>query len=243
MTTTLSPWLARVAPMVHDASGLMESRLFSAGFERIAGADEVGRGSLAGPLVAAAVVLSPDVQIEGLRDSKMLTKLQRSRLAAEIHEKAVAVSIVHAPHSSIDRTGLQKANLRALRRALVNLDVEPDYAIVDCFKLRRLSCPSLGVKKGDAVSRAVAAASIVAKVHRDQVMTRYHRRYPRYGFASNSGYGTRHHWNALKRFGPSPIHRLSFFGVYGFPDEDGVIRPHVARDFEEPTNEPTKENV
>ncbi len=210
----------------------METRLAHAGFERVAGCDEVGRGALAGPLVAAAVILPPGIELPGLRDSKMLTKLQRQKLAKQIEEVALAVSIVHAPHSSVDRFGLQKANLKALRRALKGLDVEPDYAIVDCFKLKRLPCPTLGVKKGDAVSKNVAAASIVAKVHRDAVMARYHKRYTRYGFASNVGYGTRHHWNALKRFGPSPIHRLSFFGVFGFPGEDGVIRPHVARDFE-----------
>ncbi|MFP5299072.1 MAG: ribonuclease HII [Actinomycetota bacterium] len=210
----------------------METRLASAGFELVAGCDEVGRGALAGPLVAAAVVLPPDVHIDGLRDSKQCTKLQRERLAETIHEVALSVSIVHAPHSSIDKIGLQKANLQALRRALKGLEVAPEYILVDCFRLQRLPCPSLGVKKGDAVSRNVAAASIVAKVHRDAVMKRYHRRYTRYGFARNAGYGTRHHWNALKQYGPSPIHRMSFFGVYGFPDADGVIRPHLARDLE-----------
>jgi ribonuclease HII len=216
----------------------MEARLHDAGFEYVAGVDEVGRGALAGPLVAAAVVLPPDVEIPGLRDSKMLTKLQRQRLADEIHDKALATSIVHAPHSSIDRQGLQRANLKALRRALKGLEVDPDYIIVDCFRLKRLPCPSLGVKKGDAVSTSVAAASIIAKVHRDAVMRRYHRRYTRYGFASNVGYGTRHHWRALQQFGPCPIHRESFFGVLGFPDDDGVIRPHLARDLqEEPPDE------
>lgn len=223
----------------------MENRLRSFGFERVAGTDEVGRGALAGPLVAAAVILPPDAEIPGLRDSKMCTKLQRQRLAEQIQETALAVSIVHAPHSSIDRDGLQRANLRALRRALKGLELEPDYVIVDAFRLKRLPCPSLGVKKADAVSTSVAAASIVAKVHRDAVMARYHKRYSRYGFASNSGYGTRHHWNALQRYGPSPIHRRSFFGVTGFPDEDGVIQPHLARDLEEaaPIELPDKESV
>jgi ribonuclease HII len=211
----------------------MEARLRTAGFERVAGADEVGRGALAGPLVAAAVILPPDAEIPGLRDSKACTKLQRQRLAAQIGEVALAVSIVHTPHSSIDKDGLQRANLRALRRALKGLGPEPDYVIVDAFRLKRMPCPTLGVKKADAVSTTVAAASIVAKVHRDEVMRRYHRRYPRYGFRDNVGYGTSHHWNALKQFGPCPIHRLSFFGVTGFPDEDGAIRPHLARDLQE----------
>lgn len=229
--------------MVQDASGVMETRLAAAGFELVAGVDEVGRGALAGPLVAAAVILPPDLELEGLRDSKACTKLQRQKLAEQIHASALAVSIVHAPHSSIDKMGLQRANLKALRRALRGLEHNPDYVIVDCFKLPRLPCPSLGVKKGDAVSKNVAAASIVAKVHRDAVMRRYHRRYTRYGFASNSGYGTRHHWNALKRYGPSPIHRLSFFGVYGFPNEDGVIQPHIARESEKEAPILEEENV
>jgi len=215
-----------------DASGTLEARLLDAGFSRVAGADEVGRGALAGPLVAAAVVLPPDVRIEGLRDSKMCTKLQRDRLAEKIREVALSYSVVRIPHTSIDKTGLQKCNLKALRKAIVALDVEPDYVLVDCFKMKRMPYPCLGVKKGDAVSKNVAAASILAKVTRDAAMGRYHRRHPEYGFRSNAGYGTRAHWDALIAHGPSPVHRLSFFGVVGFPDEDGVIQPHKARESE-----------
>jgi ribonuclease HII len=218
--------------MTEDATGLMEARLNDAGFERVAGADEVGRGALAGPLVAAAVVLPPDVDIPGLRDSKKCTRLQRERLAAQIEDVALAISVVRVHHTSIDKVGLQRCNLKALGKALRSLGVDPEYILVDCFNLKRLPCPSLGVKKGDAVSKNVAAASIVAKVTRDAAMRRYHRKHPQYGFASNVGYGTRHHWRALQRFGPSPVHRLSFFGVVGFPDEDGVIRPHEARDLQ-----------
>lgn len=219
-----------------DAKGLMESRLAEAGFTRVAGADEVGRGALAGPLYAAAVVLPADTELEGLRDSKACTKLQRQRLAEQIKEVAVSYCVVKVRHSTIDERGLNPANLHALRRAIKGLEVAPDYALIDCFRLRRMPCPSLGVKKGDAVSKAVAAASILAKVERDAAMRRYHARFPDYGFATNVGYGTRHHWNALQRVGPSPIHRLSFFGVVGFPDQDGVIRPHAARDLEEPAD-------
>jgi ribonuclease HII len=219
--------------MVLDASGLMESRLAEAGFERVAGCDEVGRGALAGPLVAAAVILPCDVDIPGLRDSKMCTKLQLRRLADQINEVALAVSIVRVRHDTIDRDGLNPSNIKALRRALKGLGANPDYVLVDAFKIKRLSWPSLAVKKADAVSKSVAAASIVAKVHRDAVMRRYHKRYRQYGFATNVGYGTRHHWNALKRYGPSPIHRRSFFGVVGFPDQDGVFRPHPARDLDQ----------
>lgn len=210
--------------MEGDAIGLLESRLCDRGFTRVAGADEVGRGALAGPLVAAAVVLPADADIPGLRDSKLCTRAQRETLAKRIHEIALGVSIVRVQPGKIDRAGLQKCNLQALRRALKGLDVAPDYVLVDCFKLRRLPYPALAVKKGDVVSKAVAAASIVAKVHRDAAMRRYDRKHPKYGFATNVGYGTREHWDALREWGPCAIHRRSFFGVMGFPDDDGPRR-------------------
>ncbi|MDQ4095149.1 MAG: ribonuclease HII [Actinomycetota bacterium] len=233
-----------------DAIGLLEARLADGGFSTVAGADEVGRGALAGPLVAAAVVLPADVEIDGLRDSKLCTRAQREDLERRIRDVALAVSVVRVQPWKIDRSGLQKCNLQALRRALKRLDVSPDYVLVDCFKLKRLPYPALAVKKGDLVSKAVAAASIVAKVHRDAAMRRYHRKHPRYGFATNVGYGTREHWDALNRWGPCDIHRRSFFGVMGFPDdaeprrrrgarrpdqvlESGVIRSPEVSDFED----------
>jgi ribonuclease HII len=222
--------------MVLDACGLLENRLSDAGFDRVAGVDEVGRGALAGPLVAAAVILPPGAELEGLRDSKMCTRLQRERLAAEIREIALAVSIVRVQHDRIDRMGLQKCNLDALRRALRSLNLAPDYVIVDGFRLKRLPTPALAVKKADAVSRTVAAASIIAKVHRDAAMRRYHRKFPQYGFRSNVGYGTSEHWAALKQYGPSPIHRRSFFGVLGFPDDGTVSRFRKARNLMERPN-------
>ena len=203
-----------------DAIGLLEARLSDGGFRQVAGADEVGRGALAGPLVAAAVVLPSDIDIPGLRDSKLCTRAQREALAARIRDVALAVSIVRVQPARIDRAGLQKCNLQALRRALKGLSVSPDYVLVDCFKLKRLPYPALAVKKGDLVSKAVAAASIVAKVHRDAAMRRYHRKHPRYGFATNVGYGTREHWDALREWGPCDIHRRSFYGVMGFPEDD-----------------------
>ena len=212
----------RVHLMSGDACGLMEKRLARAGFRWVAGADEVGRGALAGPLVAAAVVLPADTHIEGLRDSKLCTRGQREQLARQIREVALSVSIVRVQPWRIDRVGLQRCNLQALRRALNGLEVPPDFALLDCFKMRRLPYPSLAVKKGDVVSRSVAAASIVAKVHRDSAMRRYHRRFPHYGFATNVGYGTRHHWAALKEHGPSDIHRRSFYGVMGFPEDQNA---------------------
>ena len=216
--------------MSGDAAGLLERRLADAGFTQVAGADEVGRGALAGPLVAAAVILPVDVELPGLRDSKLCTRLQRERLAREIREKAVSVSVVRVRHDRIDRRGLQRCNLDALRRALKGLDVVPDYVLVDGFRVRALPWPGLAVKKADVVSKSVAAASVVAKVHRDAAMRRYHRRFPDYGFDTNVGYGTRAHWDALDRLGPCDIHRRSFYGVTGWPGRGGVAAAPEARD-------------
>jgi ribonuclease HII len=227
-----------VGAMTTDACGLVERRLSDAGFTRVAGTDEVGRGALAGPLVAAAVILPSGVEIPGLRDSKLCTRLHRQRIAERIREVALAVSVVRVRPDRIDRVGLQRCNLDALRRALKGLEIEPDYALVDGFRMRRLPWPGLAVKKADVVSRSVAAASIVAKVYRDRAMRRYARRYPGYGFASNVGYGTPEHWAALRHLGPCEIHRRSFFGVTGFPDEDGVPDDAEARDLGGQTADP-----
>jgi ribonuclease HII len=222
-----------------DAAGLLEQRLAGAGFTAVAGTDEVGRGALAGPLVAAAVILPPDAELPGLRDSKLCTRVQRESLAHRIKAVAVAYSVVAVRPDRIDRRGLQRCNLEALRRALKGLGVVPDYVLVDAFRIRRLPWPGLAVKKADVVSRSVAAASIVAKVHRDASMRRYHRQFPEYGFRTNVGYGTREHWDALDRLGPCRIHRRSFYGVTGFPD-DGVVPAGEARDWvpESPESHP-----
>jgi len=219
--------------MASDAIGLMEQRLSDAGFDLVAGVDEVGRGALAGPLFAAAVVLPPGVELPGLRDSKMCTRAQRERLARQIKHVAVACCVVRVHPSKIDRAGIQCCNREALRRAVRGLAVRPEYVLVDFMRMKRVPWRGLLVKKADALSRNVAAASIVAKVERDAAMRRYHRKHPQYGFATNVGYGTRAHWNALKQYGPSPIHRRSFYGVEGFIEEDGVFRPHQARNFDD----------
>jgi ribonuclease HII len=190
-----------------------ERRLRRAGFHVVAGVDEAGRGALAGPLMAAAVVLPEGFDPEGLEDSKLLTPLQRERMYARIGEEAVAIAVCRAMPGRIDRSGLHRTNLRLLRRALALLPVRPEYILTDGFPVPRLPVPSLGMRKGDMVTASVAAASIVAKVTRDRAMSRYHRRFPLYGFDTNRGYGTAAHWEALFRFGPCPIHRRSFKGV------------------------------
>lgn len=209
--------------------GFIEHTLHAQGFALVAGTDEVGRGALAGPLVAAAVILPEDFDLEGLRDSKLLTPLARERMAAAIHERALAVSLVRITPQVIDRRGLHKSNLRALRAAIARLDPRPDYALTDGFPVKRMPCPSLGIKKGDRVSASVAAASIVAKVVRDRAMRRLHRKFPAFGFVRNKGYGTAEHWRALRDVGPSPVHRMSFKGV----GAEGTIIAETLEDWDE----------
>ncbi len=193
--------------------GRLEDALRGRGFSTIAGVDEAGRGALAGPLVAAAVVLPVDWVPDGLRDSKLLTPKQRDRLYDEIHAGALAVGVTRITNERLDRIGLQTANIRALQLALRKLVVDPDYVLVDgLFKLR-LRVPSLRVIKGDRVSANVAAASVVAKVTRDRMMTRLARRYRGYGWERNKGYGAPEHVEALDRLGPSPAHRRCFAPV------------------------------
>jgi ribonuclease HII len=187
-----------------------ERQLRDRGIDVVAGVDEAGRGALAGPLVAAAVVLPQGFDPEGLEDSKLLTPRQRREAYARITAEAVSWSVCKAMPGRIDRRGLQRTNLSLLRTALRRLDVTPEFVLCDGFPLKRLGVPCLGLRKGDVVTASVAAASIVAKVTRDRIMDRYHRRFPEYGFRSNKGYGTEAHWEALWRLGPTPIHRRSF---------------------------------
>lgn len=193
--------------------GRYERTLHEQGFLRIAGVDEAGRGALAGPMVAAAVILPESFELDGIADSKALTANARESAYARIVDGAVAWSVCRAMPSRIDRRGLHRSNLWLLRRAVSTLKVDPDYVLTDGFPIPRMSLPQLSIKKGDAVTASVAAASIVAKVTRDRMMDRYHRRFPEYGFDRHRGYGTAEHFAALERLGPSPIHRLSFKGV------------------------------
>jgi ribonuclease HII len=196
-----------------------ERTLRAQGFGRIAGADEAGRGALAGPLVAAAVILPAGFDLEGIADSKLLTPNARARAFDRIVRDAMCWSVCRAMPSRIDHRGLHRSNLWLLRRAIVRLELAPDYVLTDGFAVRKLPVPSLSIKKGDLVTASVAAASIVAKVTRDRMMDRYHRRFPEYGFDHHRGYGTRQHREAIDRLGLTPIHRRSFKGVGPEPDE------------------------
>jgi ribonuclease HII len=187
-----------------------ERQLRERGFTLLAGVDEAGRGALAGPLVAAAVILPTTFELDGLEDSKLLTRKQRETAYARVTGEAVAYAVCKAMPTRIDRAGLHRTNMALLRRALRRLPMTPDFVLSDGFPLKRLGIPCLGLRKGDVVTASVAAASVVAKVTRDRIMDRYHRRFPDYGFDTNRGYGTERHWEALWRLGPTRIHRRSF---------------------------------
>jgi ribonuclease HII len=181
----------------------------------VAGVDEAGRGACAGPLVAAAVILSdePDRAVAGLNDSKALTAAARERLHGAIVERAVAVSWVAVAPADCDAWGVQAANLAALRRAAWRLAVRPAFVVTDGFAVDGLPAPGLGLWKADQVLSCVQAASIVAKVTRDRLMAELDAAFPGYGFARHKGYGTAAHQRRLEELGPSPAHRLSYANV------------------------------
>jgi ribonuclease HII len=212
--------------MVVDAGiDRYEARLWAQGFSRIVGVDEAGRGALAGPLVAAGVVIPPGFDTTGIRDSKLLSAKQREAAFDRIVD-ACAFAIAKAEPTALDRRGLHRSNIALLRRAARAL--EPDYALTDGFPVPRMPCPSLGIKKGDMVSASVAAASIIAKVTRDRIMVRLDRRYPEFGFFEYKGYATLEHRRAIEVHGPSPVHRLSFANV-GQPALPGLGQTDGAR--------------
>ena len=176
----------------------------------ICGIDEVGRGPLAGPVMTAAVILPQNCRILYINDSKKLTEKRREELYAEIMEKAVAVGIGYASHERIDEINILQATYEAMRMAVSKLAIQPDLLLVDAVHIPDIGCRQVSIVKGDARSQSIAAASIIAKVTRDHLMTAYDACFPEYGFASNKGYGTAAHIQALKTAGPSPIHRRTF---------------------------------
>ena len=183
------------------------------GARTVAGVDEAGRGPLAGPVVAAAVILDPAVRIEDLADSKRLSAGRRAELDREIRERALSFAIARASAAVIDAVNILQATMQAMREAVDGLDTSPDEVLVDGNRCPVLPYPARAVVRGDVSVAAISAASILAKVARDQEMIEMDRRYPEYGFARHKGYGTPAHRDALLRFGPSPIHRASFAPV------------------------------
>ena len=187
-----------------------ERGLWEAGYDLIAGIDEVGRGPLAGPVVAAAVILPKECKIEGVNDSKKLSAKKREELYDIILEKAVSYGIGVVSNERIDEINILQATYEAMREALSQLKPKADYILADAVTIPMVSTPQRGIIKGDAKSMSIGAASIVAKVYRDRMMEAYEEVYPGYGFASNKGYGAAEHIEGLKKLGPTPIHRKTF---------------------------------
>jgi ribonuclease HII len=204
-------------PLVRRDGGLytLERALQRRGFAVVAGADEAGRGACAGPLVAAAAVLPEGRrgEIDGLTDSKLLTPATRERIYDELVEKATTYAVVVIDSTEIDSRGLQVCNVTAMRRALEALTPRPHYVLTDGFPVDGAGVPGLAVWKGDQVAACVAAASVLAKVARDRIMTALDTVYPEYGFAVHKGYSTPEHTAAMRLHGPSPVHRYSYANV------------------------------
>ncbi|MBM4439972.1 MAG: ribonuclease HII [Candidatus Rokubacteria bacterium] len=191
-----------------------EGQAWRAGLSRVAGLDEAGRGPLAGPVVAAAVVVTPEHRVKGVADSKLLNAERREALFAVIHERALAVGVAIVDHLTIDRVNILQATRLAMLEALRQLPVPPDFVLTDYVALPDVPCPQKNLVDGDARCASVAAASIVAKVTRDRIMVALDKQFPEYGFARHKGYATPDHLAALDRHGPCPVHRRSFAGVW-----------------------------
>ncbi len=199
-----------------------EKRIWQLGTRLVAGVDEVGRGSLFGPVVAAAVILDPKYRIRGLRDSKLLPRDRREVLAQRIREHAIAWAIAAVDAARIDQINIYQASRLAMREAVLGLNPGADHLLVDAL---RLDCelPQQPIIHGDAISASIAAASIIAKVERDRMIVEWDPVFPVYGLASNKGYSTPRHLAALREHGPSPLHRQSFAPVWNAPVPQDVL--------------------
>ena len=188
----------------------IEDGCFDEGYQIICGVDEAGRGPLAGPVCAAAVILPPHAEIPGLNDSKKLSDKRRRELFPVIKEQAIAYGIGIATEKEIDEINILQATYLAMERALAQLNVKPDMALIDGNRAKDFGLPVRTVVKGDSLSASIAAASVLAKVTRDDMMLKMAETYPGYGFEIHKGYGTKAHYAALTELGPSPIHRMTF---------------------------------
>lgn len=188
-----------------------EKAALNSGFKAVCGIDEAGRGPLAGPVCAAAVILTPDTVIEGLDDSKKLSEKKRERLFDVITEKAISFSVAYGTLEEIESLNILEATFLAMNRAIDGLSVKPDFALIDGNRApKNIKIPCETVIKGDSKSMSVAAASVLAKVTRDRLMLHFDAKYPQYDFKKHKGYGTKEHTELIKKYGPCEIHRLSF---------------------------------
>jgi len=188
----------------------LEKALWQRGVSLIAGVDEVGRGPLAGPVFACAVIFAKHFFLAGVQDSKMLTEKQRQYLDPFLRQNAISYALGAASVQEIDEINIRQATILAMNRAIEKLIIKPDYLLIDGENIPNTSCASMGVVQGDQKSFTIAAASIIAKVARDNLMRNIDEKYPQYRFAKNKGYGTAEHIQVLKRIGPSPYHRHTF---------------------------------
>lgn len=187
-----------------------ERQCYAQGYKLVAGIDEVGRGPLAGPVVAAAVILEEGVVIPGVNDSKKLSEAKREFLYEEIKSKALAIGVGMAEVELIDEINILNATYVAMKRALETLPIKPDFLLLDAVTLKDVDIPQQGIIKGDALSHSIAAASIIAKVERDRLISSYDSLYPEYKFSKHKGYGTKEHMDCIRRLGLLPVHRRSF---------------------------------
>ena len=198
-----------------------ENQAYESGYQSVCGIDEAGRGPLAGPVFAAAVILPRNTTIDGLNDSKKLSEKKREFLFDKIKETAISWSIAFATEEEIDRVNILQATFLAMRRACETMPKPADFALIDGNRMPLLSIPGQSIIKGDGLSQSIAAASILAKVSRDRLMVELDQLYPEYQFAKHKGYGTALHRSLLLQHGPSPIHRKSFLGKILGDDKNG----------------------
>jgi len=198
---------------LHKDNQFYEFQARLAGYSFVAGIDEAGRGPLAGPVVASAVILPEDITLPGVRDSKKMSERAREEAFSLIESKAIGFSLAVVSSQEIDKVNILQATRKAMKEAALTLDPQPDYLLIDGIYPVDLSIHQRCIVKGDDLSLSISAASVLAKVYRDRIMCQYHRLYPDYGFSSNKGYGTPGHIKAITRFGPCHIHRLTFKGV------------------------------
>src|SRR5580765_336284 len=193
---------------------VFEEQALADGYRYVAGLDEVGRGCLAGPVVAAACILDPEKALpKGLDDSKKLTAKMRDEIAAQLKGDCIAYAVGQVEADEIDRINILEATKRAMLAAITALSPTADFLLIDALQLKLSPLPQKAIIKFDSISASIAAASILAKTYRDSLMTSYDLEYPQYGFAGHKGYGASVHWEALREHGPCPLHRLSFHGV------------------------------
>lgn len=204
---------------MHYPNRRQEKKLQKMGFKYIAGLDEVGKGAWAGPLVAAAVILNPEVKVKGIKDSKLLRAPQRLEVFEKIISSVLSWATGIIPEQTIDKIGIVKANILAMEKAIQSLDIKPDFLLIDSLSLNHLKIPSLSIIDGDYKITSIAAASIVAKIIRDQIMDELAEQYPHYGLRHHKGYGTAFHYQMICHHGICTIHRKSFEPIKYFLEE------------------------